>query len=142
MIATRSSLAAISRNCSETLMALAYLEPGTSSFEAMIAAVERGVLMDVNTSWSIDDARHKFQFSCEWGQLIEDGRLTHKVRNPGYRGITGPFWGSLAMVGDASTFRVLGTPNCGKGEPNQLIGSGHAAPACLFRDVDVFGASG
>ena len=28
---------------------------------------------------------------------------------------------------------------CGKGEPNQPIHCGHAAPACLFSDVDVFG---
>jgi predicted Zn-dependent protease len=42
-------------------------------------------------------------------------------------------------VGDASTFKVLGTPNCGKGEPNQVIRVGHASPACVFSDVDVFG---
>jgi predicted Zn-dependent protease len=27
--------------------------------------------MSTNRSWSIDDARNKFQFGCEWGQLIE-----------------------------------------------------------------------
>jgi predicted Zn-dependent protease len=44
------------------------------------------------------------------------------------------------MVGDASTMEVMGTPYCGKGEPNQAIRVGHASPACRFDGVDVFGA--
>ena len=39
----------------------------------------------------------------------------------------------------ASTFEVMGTPYCGKGEPSQLIRVGHASPACVFAAVDVFG---
>jgi len=35
--------------------------------------------------------------------------------------------------------QVLGTPYCGKGEPSQVIRVGHASPACVFSDVDVFG---
>ena len=61
------------------------------------------------------------------------------VRNPGYRGVSATFWRSLAGVGNRDTWRVMGTPNCGKGEPNQVIWVGHAAPACLFSDVEVFG---
>ena len=37
------------------------------------------------------------------------------------------------------TFGIYGTPNCGKGEPNQVIRVGHASPACLFDNVSVFG---
>lgn len=120
-------------------MANLNLEIGTSTFEEMIAAVERGVYMRSNRSWSIDDSRNKFQFGCEWGRMIEDGRLTHVVKNPNYRGISATFWRNLAMVGEASTFDVMGTPNCGKGEPNQLMRTGHASPTCRFTDVQVFG---
>jgi len=115
------------------------LEPGTSSLEEMIGSVKRGIYMKTNCSWSIDDSRNKFQFGCEWGQLIEDGKLTTVVRNPNYRGISATFWRSLKMVGNDSTMSVLGTPNCGKGEPNQIIWVGHASPACLFSNVEVFG---
>lgn len=120
-------------------MANLNVEPGDSTLEAMIGSVERGVMMHTNVSWSIDDARNKFQFGCEWGRLIEDGRLTRVVRNPGYRGVSATFWRSLAAVGDAGTVQVLGTPFCGKGEPGQVIRVGHASPPCLFRGVDVFG---
>jgi predicted Zn-dependent protease len=120
-------------------MANLNLEPGTSSLEDMIAAVERGIYMQTNCSWSIDDSRNKFQFGCEWGQLIENGKLTTVVKKPNYRGISATFWRNLKRVGNRDTFTVLGTPNCGKGEPNQMIRVGHASPACLFADVEVFG---
>ncbi len=122
-------------------MANLNLEPGQSSFDEMVASIERGVYMDTNCSWSIDDSRNKFQFGCEWAQLIEDGKLTKVVRSGNYRGISATFWRNLRMVGDNSTFEVLGTPNCGKGEPNQVITVAHATPTCLFSGVDVFGGA-
>jgi predicted Zn-dependent protease len=120
-------------------MANLNLEPGSSSFADMLSSIEKGIYLKSNSSWSIDDSRNKFQFGCEWGQLIEKGRLTKVVRNPNYRGISANFWRSLKMVGDAGTFMVMGTPYCGKGEPNQCIRVGHASPVCLFSHVDVFG---
>jgi predicted Zn-dependent protease len=116
------------------------VEPGTSTLDEMIASIDDGILMKTNASWSIDDSRNKFQFGCEWGQRIREGRLAEVVRNPNYRGISATFWRSLSMVGDASTMEVMGTPYCGKGEPNQAIRVGHASPACRFDGVDVFGA--
>jgi predicted Zn-dependent protease len=116
------------------------VEPGSSSFEQMVSSIEDGILMSTNASWSIDDSRNKFQFGCEWGQRIRAGRLAEVVRNPNYRGVSATFWRSLAMVGDASTVEVMGSPFCGKGEPNQLIRVGHASPACKFTAVAVFGA--
>jgi predicted Zn-dependent protease len=105
----------------------------------MIARVERGVLMDTNRSWSIDDSRNKFQFGCQLGRLIEDGELRGLVRNPGFRGISARFWRSLDGVGGPQTREVRGVQNCGKGEPNQSVYVGHASPPCLFRDIEVFG---
>jgi len=115
------------------------VECGTSTLNDMISRTERGIYLKSNCSWSIDDSRNKFQFSCEWAQLIENGKLTTIVKNPSYRGISSTFWRNLVAVGDQSTRLVMGTPNCGKGEPNQAIHVGHASPACLFRDIDVFG---
>ena len=120
-------------------MANLNLEPGKASLEELVAAVEHGVYMQTNRSWSIDDSRNKFQFGCEWGQLIENGRLTTVVKNPNYRGVSATFWRNLKLVGNLDTLEVLGSPYCGKGEPNQVIRVGHASPACLFTDVDVFG---
>jgi predicted Zn-dependent protease len=120
-------------------MANLNLEPGDATFDELVASIERGVLLETNSSWSIDDSRNKFQFGCERGRLIEYGRIGAVVKNPNYRGISAVFWRSLARVGNADTLQVLGTPYCGKGEPGQTIRVGHASPACVFTDVDVFG---
>ena len=77
------------------------IEPGTATLDQMIAGIELGVMMRTNVSWSIDDSRNKFQFGCEWGRMIRNGKLAEIVRDPGYRGISATFWRSLAMVGDA-----------------------------------------
>jgi predicted Zn-dependent protease len=122
-------------------MANINLETGDSSFEALIGQVERGVFMRTNKSWSIDDSRNKFQFGCEWGREIIDGELGRVVKNPNYRGISANFWRNLKAVGDEETRHVLGTPYCGKGEPNQVIRVGHASPACLFHSVTIFGGA-
>src|SRR5690606_35977747 len=117
------------------------VEPGESTLDEMVASIDDGVLMRTNCSWSIDDSRNKFQFGCEYGRLIRGGQLREVVRNPNYRGVSATFWRSLAMVGDASTLELLGTPFCGKGEPMQVVRVGHASPACRFTGVDVFGGA-
>ena len=120
-------------------MANINLEPGDLSMEQMIGKVKKGILMATNRSWSIDDYRRKFQFGCEYGRLIEEGKLGAVVKNPNYRGVTVPFWNKLAGVGHADLRQSHGTPYCGKGEPNQVIRVSHATPPCLFREVEVFG---
>jgi len=120
-------------------MANLNLEPGNSSMDDLVSSIEDGVLMDSNASWSIDDSRNKFQFGCELGRLIKDGEIKGLVKNPNYRGISANFWRNLAAVGNQSTFEIWGTPNCGKGEPNQIIHVGHASPACVFHNVEIFG---
>jgi predicted Zn-dependent protease len=115
------------------------LEPGTTSLPDLIGNIERGVYMESNNSWSIDDQRHKFQFGCEYAKLIENGQLTQTLRNPNYRSTTPDFWRSLVAVGDRSTWETFGTPSCGKGEPNQIIWVGHGSPVCAFGNIEVFG---
>ncbi len=122
-------------------MANLNVEPGNTPLDQLIGGIERGVFMETNTSWSIDDSRNKFQFGCEIGREIVDGKLGKVVKNPNYRGISANFWRNLATVGDRSTLGIFGTPFCGKGEPNQVISVGHASPVCHFSNIDVFGGA-
>lgn len=115
------------------------LEPGNDTYDEIINSVEDGILLETNNSWSIDDKRNKFQFGCEKGTLIKNGKLSGVVKNPSYRGITENFWQNLSKVGNKDSNRILGTSNCGKGEPNQTIFVGHSTPVCLFSNIDVFG---
>jgi predicted Zn-dependent protease len=120
-------------------MANINLEGGELTLEQMISQVQRGVIMFSNKSWSIDDYRRKFQFGCEYARLIENGKLTKILKNPNYRGVTVPFWNSLAATTQAHTVETYGSPYCGKGEPSQIIRVGHSSPYALFKNIEVFG---
>ncbi|HEX5367443.1 MAG TPA: TldD/PmbA family protein [Acidimicrobiales bacterium] len=113
------------------------LLPGDSSLDEMIAGTERGVYMESNRSWSIDDRRLNFQFGCEIGWEVEDGVLGRMVRNPGYTGIGPTFWASLDAVGGPDEWTAWGLPTCGKGQPLQVGHTGHPAAPTRFRDVRV-----
>jgi len=115
------------------------LLPGTWKLEDLIADTDRGIFMDTNRSWSIDDRRLNFQFGCEIAWEIRGGKLTRLLRNPIYTGITPEFWRSCDAVCNADHWVLWGTPNCGKGEPMQVAHTGHGAAPARFRNVRVFG---
>ena len=91
-------------------------KPGMS-FDQIVADTDDGLLLAHNRSWSIDDRRLNFQFATELAWEIKGGKLGQLYRNATYTGITPEFWGSCDAVADASSYVMLGTPNCGKGEP-------------------------
>lgn len=119
-------------------MANINLEGGQETLEQIISGVEKGIFMEANRSWSIDDYRNKFQFGCEYARLIENGKLTKVIKNPNYRGTTVHFWNNLKAI--SKQRETFGSPYCGKGEPNQVIRVGHKTPYCLFGNIEVFGA--
>jgi TldD protein len=101
------------------------LEPGTWKYDDMIADTKEGLYLSTNKSWSIDDRRLNFQFGCEYARKIENGRLTKVYKNPTYTGITPEFWKDCDAIADRDSWRMHGTPNCGKGEPGQTMSVGH-----------------
>jgi TldD protein len=113
------------------------LEPGEWGFDELIADTERGLYVETNNSWSIDDKRLNFQFACEIGWLIEDGKLTRMVKSPNYTGITPKFWAGCDAICSRAHWDVWGVANCGKGEPMQVAHVAHGAAPARFRDVHV-----
>ena len=111
------------------------LMPGESSLDEIIAETKDGVYMSTNRSWSIDDKRLNFQFGCEIGWEVKDGKLGRMVRNPTYTGITPRFWGSMDMLAGEAEWLHWGTPNCGKGQPMQVAHTGHSAAPARFTNV-------
>ena len=113
------------------------LEPGDWTLEDMIADTDDGVYMETNRSWSIDDKRLNFQFGTEIGREIKHGKLGDLVKNATYTGITPRFWGSCDAIANNDHWVVWGTPNCGKGQPEQVAHTGHGASPARFRNVQV-----
>jgi TldD protein len=116
------------------------LEPGDWDYDELIEDTKEGILMVTNYGWSIDQKRYNFQFNCEIGYRIKNGSIESTIRGPGYSGITPQFWNACDAVCDKKSWVLWGTPNCGKGQPQQVMGTGHGASPSRFRNIRVFGA--
>lgn len=113
------------------------LLPGAWSFEDLIADTDDAILMETNRSWSIDDRRYQFQFSTEIGWEIKGGKRGRMLKNPSYSGITTEFWNACDAICSRDHWTLWGTPNCGKGQPMQTMGTGHGAAPARFRNVRI-----
>jgi TldD protein len=113
------------------------LKPGTWKLDNLIADTDDAILMETNRSWSIDDRRYQFQFSTEVGWEIKGGKQGRMLKNPSYSGITTEFWNSCDAICGADEWVLWGTPNCGKGQPMQTMGTGHGASPSRFRNVRI-----
>jgi TldD protein len=120
------------------------LEPGGEegtgkgySLDELISDTHEGIFMSTNRSWSIDDKRYNFQFGTEIGWEIKNGKKGRMLKNPTYQGITPQFWNSCDAICKRSEWIVWGTPNCGKGQPSQVINTGHGASPARFKKVKV-----
>jgi TldD protein len=119
-------------------MANVNLEPGSGgTLDDLISGVDDGIYFGTNRSWSIDDKRLNFQFGTEIAYEIKGGKLGALLKNATYTGITYEFWNACDAVGGPESWRLWGTPNCGKGEPMQVAHVGHGAAPARFRNVRV-----
>ncbi|HEY2108532.1 MAG TPA: TldD/PmbA family protein [Candidatus Acidoferrales bacterium] len=113
------------------------INPGTWKYDDLIADTDDAILMDTNRSWSIDDRRYHFQFSTEIGWEIKSGKKGRMIKNPSYSGITTEFWNSCDAICCRDDWTLWGTPNCGKGQPMQTMGTGHGASPARFRNIKI-----
>ena len=113
--------------------------PGTKplTLDQLIASTDHGIFFQTNRSWSIDDKRYNFQFGTEIGWEIKGGKLGRMLKNPSYSGITTEFWNSMDAICSRDQWTLWGTPNCGKGQPQQVMGTGHGASPARFRGIKV-----
>lgn len=116
------------------------LMPGDCALDELIADTQDGLFLETNRSWSIDDQRLNFQFGTEIGWEIKKGKKSRMVKNPIYWGMTPEFWNACNAICSPAHWTLWGTPNCGKGQPCQTMGTGHGASPARFRKIQI-GAS-
>jgi TldD protein len=117
------------------------LQPGEQSLEDVFGGVDHAIYMETNRSWSIDDKRYNFQFGCEIAWEIKNGKRIRMLKNPTYSGISTEFWNSCTAIAGPEYWTLWGVPNCGKGQPEQVMGTGHGASPARFRDIQIHAAS-
>ena len=111
--------------------------PDEVSTDDLVSQVDRGILIVGDKSWSIDMQRFNFQFTGQRFYAIENGAVTHPLRDVAYQATTTDFWGSMDAVGGADTWVLGGAFNCGKAQPGQVAPVSHGCPSALFRDISV-----
>ncbi len=117
------------------------LLPGEQSLEEVFSGVDHAIYMETNKSWSIDDRRYNFQFGCEAAWEIRNGRRVRMLKNPVYSGMSTEFWNSCQAIAGPEHWTLWGVPNCGKGQPEQVMGTGHGASPSRFANIRVGSAS-
>lgn len=117
------------------------LEPGEWTLEDLIADTGDGIYMETNRMWSIDQRRLNFQFGCELGWEIKNGKKTRLLKNPSYQGSTPEFWGSCDAICNRDYWTLWGIWDCGKGQPMQTAEMSHGAAPARFNNIKV-GISG
>lgn len=115
------------------------LLPGEQSLDEVFGGVDHAIYMETNRSWSIDDKRYNFQFGCEIAWEIRNGKRIRMLKNPTYSGISTEFWNSCEAIAGPRHWTLWGVPNCGKGQPEQAIGTGHGASPARFRGIRIGG---
>ncbi len=149
-LSSRETAAALGRTSTGTMRAEAWnrppiirmvnvsLEPGPGgTLDDLVGDTDDGLLVETDRSWSIDDLRLDFQFSCELAWEIKKGRRVRLLRDPIYAGVTPRFWKACDAIAGPEDWRLWGITTCGKGEPMQMMQVGHGASAARFRGVTV-----
>jgi TldD protein len=107
------------------------------SLDELISGVRRGILIDGDGSFSIDQQRYNAQFGGQLFHEIVDGRVTRMLKNVAYQMRTPDFWNSMDLIGGPSTYFMGGAFNDGKGQPAQSNAVSHACVPARFRNVNV-----
>src|ERR1035438_4202583 len=112
------------------------LLPGEQSLDEVMDA-DHAIYMETNRSWSIDDKRYNFQFGCEIAWEMRHGKRIRMLKNPSYSGISTEFWNACAAIAGPPHWTLWGVPNCGKGQPEQVMGTGHGASPARFHTIKI-----
>jgi TldD protein len=107
------------------------------SEEEVVAETKRGIFIEGDGSYSIDQQRYNFQFGGQTFWEIRNGRKARMIRDVAYVARTPEFWNSMAMIGGKQTYEMGATFSDAKGQPGQLNAVSHGCPVALFRNVNV-----
>ncbi len=115
-----------------------YMEAGPHSPEEITASVKRGLYAEKFTNGQVDIASGNFTFYVKNGWAIENGRLTHPVKDVNIIGNGPEILSRITMVGDNLSLDQSGG-TCGK--KGQSVPVGYGLPTVLVSSINVGGGS-
>jgi TldD protein len=106
------------------------LQPGICSLSELAGGIERGLMLDTPRSFGVSPSLRGFAAQAELGWMIEDGVITHMVKNPFYRGNSKAFWSGCDAAASVAHQKNLGLMDKG-------IAVGHLVVPVRIRGVRV-----
>lgn len=125
MRATESDLVPLVR-MTNTVFAKGDKPPGE-----IIAEVKDGYYIVNHRTPSISESRENFRISAQKVYKIENGKTTRLYRQGGITADSKDFFMNIDAVGN--DFDVFPVPNCGKGQPMQIMRVGNGGPTLRSR---------
>ncbi|MFQ5863140.1 MAG: TldD/PmbA family protein [Candidatus Brocadiales bacterium] len=107
-------------------MANTVIAAGDRDPEEIITEVKDGYYVVNNRIPSISESRENFRISAQKVYKIEDGKLVKLYRGGGISADSRDFFMSIDAVGN--DFIMFPIPNCGKGQPIQVMRVGNGGP--------------
>ena len=103
----------------------------------LVAATDRGILIQGDGSFSIDQQRYNAQFGGQTFHEIKGGKIVGVLKDVAYQIRTPDFWNSMDMIGGKSSYVLGGSFFDGKGQPAQVNAVSHGSPPARFKNVNV-----
>jgi TldD protein len=115
------------------------LLPGTKDigWNDIIAATDRGIAIEGDGSFSIDQQRYNAQFGGQVFHEIKGGKIVGQLKDVAYQIRTPDFWNSMDMIGGQKSYFMGGAFNDGKGQPPQSNAVSHGCVPSRFRNINV-----
>jgi TldD protein len=107
------------------------------TLDELIGGVERGILIDGDGSFSIDQQRYNAQFGGQMFREIRNGRLADWLKDVAYQMRTPEFWNAMDLIGGPSSYWMGGALNDGKGQPTQSNAVSHGCVPTRHRQIAV-----
>jgi TldD protein len=108
-----------------------------TSWDDLIAGVDRGIAIVGDGSFSIDQQRYNAQFGGQVTYEIRGGKVTGMLKDVAYQIRTPDFWNSMDAIGGKASYELGGSFFDGKGQPSQSNAVSHGSPPARFRQVNV-----
>ena len=120
-------------------MRVTYMESGPYDPREIIGSVKKGLYAERFTNGQVRIGAGDFTFYVKSGYAIENGKLTHPVKDVNVIGNGPEVLSRMTMVGNDKTFSGVGW-RCGKS--GQGVPASLGLPTTLVSEINVGGASG
>ena len=115
-------------------MSNTFIENGDATYDEILSECKNGILLIGSRGGQVDPGRGVFQFSAEYGYLVEDGEITDMVRDVSLSGEILSTLHDIILLGND---RKMNPGYCGKG--GQVVPVSDGAPHLLLEKATVGG---